>query len=59
MNGVEYELDVELFSDVIPEKSREHVTGSQLSLILAKQEDDRTWPRLLATTERVCLDAGL
>lgn len=52
VNEAEYELDMELFSDIICEKSMERVTGSQISLRLAKQEE-KTWPRLLATTEKV------
>ena len=54
VNEADYELDIELFSAIVPEKSREHVTGSQISLILTKQEE-KTWPRLLATTEKVCM----
>ncbi|KAL9968162.1 hypothetical protein ACROYT_G026502 [Oculina patagonica] len=41
-----YALDLEFFNEVIPEKSKQHITAREITFIIMKKEEGPYWPRL-------------
>ncbi|KAI5456399.1 HSP20-like chaperone, partial [Mariannaea sp. PMI_226] len=49
-----YHVDLELFAEIVPEKSRTNHTGKNIEMVLQKKElKEEYWPRLLKDKARV------